>query len=51
MSHVTHQKWWGWGEEGIAFHHQDKPHFAAFVLDNVDIDVGEPGSPRRPSTS
>lgn len=45
MSHVTHQKWWGWGEEGIAFHHQDKPHFAAFVLDNVDIDVGEPGIP------
>lgn len=45
MSDVTHQKWWGWGVEGIAFHHEDKPHFAPFVLDKIGIDLSLPGTP------
>jgi alkyldihydroxyacetonephosphate synthase len=42
---VTHQKWWGWGVEGIAFHHDDKPKFAPFVFDRVGIDLGAPRTP------
>lgn len=45
MTDVTHQKWWGWGVEGIAFHHEDKPHFAPFVLDKIGIDLSQPGTP------
>ena len=45
MTDVTHQKWWGWGVEGIAFHYDDKPHFAAFVQDKVGIDLSQPGTP------
>src|SRR5262245_26267482 len=32
-------KWWGWGEEGVSFHYDDKPAFAAFVKTVIDIDV------------
>ena len=32
-------KWWGWGDEGVAFSHDDKPDFAAFIHDNLGIDV------------
>ncbi len=39
MSQVEHQKWWGWGVEGVAFHHSDKPGFAPFVLENIGLDV------------
>ncbi|WP_432559304.1 FAD-binding oxidoreductase [Granulicoccus sp. GXG6511] len=39
---VKHMKWWGWGVEGIAFHHEDKPRFAPFVLDKVGLDVNAP---------
>jgi alkyldihydroxyacetonephosphate synthase len=35
-------KWWGWGEEGIAFRYDDKPAFAAFVKNAIDIDVTKP---------
>jgi alkyldihydroxyacetonephosphate synthase len=35
-------KWWGWGEEGIAFRHDDKPAFAAFIKNSIDIDVTKP---------
>ena len=37
--HVKHMKWWGWGVDGVAFHHEDKPRFAPFVLDAVDLDL------------
>src|SRR5699024_9476587 len=43
MSDVTHHKWWGWGVEGIAFHHDDKPAFAPFVLERTAIDLSKPG--------
>jgi alkyldihydroxyacetonephosphate synthase len=36
---VKHMKWWGWGEEGVAFHHEDKPAFADFVKAAIDTDV------------
>ena len=32
-------KWWGWGEEGVSFRHDDKPSFAAFMKTAIDIDV------------
>jgi len=35
-------KWWGWGVEGVSFHHEDKPAFAAFVKKAIDIDLSRP---------
>jgi alkyldihydroxyacetonephosphate synthase len=32
-------KWWGWGVEGVGFHHEDKPGFAPFVLQAVGLDL------------
>ncbi|MFT4123531.1 MAG: FAD-binding oxidoreductase [Microbacteriaceae bacterium] len=40
MTDVKHMKWWGWGVEGVGFHHEDKPAFAPFVLDAVGLDLG-----------
>ncbi len=31
MPAVKHMKWWGWGVEGVGFHHEDKPGFRPFV--------------------
>jgi len=42
MTTVKHMKWWGWGVEGVAFHHEDKPNFAPFVRKVVDLDVNIP---------
>lgn len=39
MTDVKHMKWWGWGNEGTAFHWQDKPAFAPFVLKAVGLDL------------
>jgi len=39
---VKHMKWWGWGVEGVAFHHEDKPGFSPFVADAVGLDLTEP---------
>ena len=36
---MKHMKWWGWGEEGVAFGYDDKPAFAAFVKNAIDIDI------------
>lgn len=41
---VKHMKWWGWGVEGIGFHHEDKPRFAPFVLDKVGLDLNDPAT-------
>lgn len=38
---VKHMKWWGWGVDGVAFHHEDKPGFAPFVKKAVDLDLWE----------
>ncbi|GAA4414737.1 FAD-binding oxidoreductase [Georgenia halophila] len=45
MRGVSHQKWWGWGVEGVAFSHHDKPNMAPFVRERVGIDLDAPGSP------
>ena len=39
---MKHMKWWGWGEEGIAFRYDDKPGFAAFLKSAIDLDVMKP---------
>ncbi len=39
MTDVEHMKWWGWGVEGVGFHHEDKPGFAPFVLQAVGLDL------------
>ena len=36
---VKHMKWWGWGVEGVAFHHDDKPAFAPFVKKIVGVEL------------
>ena len=39
MTDVKHMKWWGWGVEGVAFEHEDKPGFAPFILENLALDL------------
>jgi alkyldihydroxyacetonephosphate synthase len=39
MPDVKHMKWWGWGVEGVGFHHEDKPAFRPFVINAIDLDV------------
>jgi alkyldihydroxyacetonephosphate synthase len=39
VTDVQHMKWWGWGLEGIAFHHEDKPGFAPFILEQLALDL------------
>ena len=42
---VTHQKWWGWGQEGVAFRHDNKPNFAPYVQAKIGLDLTRPGTP------
>ncbi|MEJ1231411.1 MAG: FAD-binding protein [Galbitalea sp.] len=30
---------WGWGVEGVAFEHEDKPGFAPFILEQLALDL------------
>jgi alkyldihydroxyacetonephosphate synthase len=39
VTDVEHMKWWGWGVDGVGFHHEDKPGFAPFVLEAVGLDL------------
>jgi alkyldihydroxyacetonephosphate synthase len=39
MADVKHMKWWGWGVEGVSFHHENKPAFRPFVINAIDLDV------------
>ena len=32
-------KWWGWGEDGVSFSHDDKPDFGPFLGKHLGIDV------------
>ncbi|HIZ37683.1 MAG TPA: FAD-binding oxidoreductase [Candidatus Ruania gallistercoris] len=48
MTDVVHQKWWGWGVEGIAFQHENKPAFAPFVREAIGLDLHSPAG-RPPS--
>jgi alkyldihydroxyacetonephosphate synthase len=39
-------KWWGWGVEGVAFTHEDKPALAPFLSRHLAVDVTLPaGAP------
>ncbi len=42
MATVSHMKWWGWGVEGVGFHHEDKPKLRPFVQQAVDLDLNTP---------
>jgi alkyldihydroxyacetonephosphate synthase len=35
-------KWWGWGDEGVAFTHDDKPDLGPFIKREIDVDVDAP---------
>jgi alkyldihydroxyacetonephosphate synthase len=37
-------KWWGWGDEGVAFTHEDKPALAPFIQRQIGLDVNAPAS-------
>jgi len=45
MTSVEHMKWWGWGVEGVAFNHSNKPDFAPFVKQAVGLDLRKPAEP------
>ena len=34
-------KWWGWGDEGVSFTHEDKPDFRPFVKRHLELEVAE----------
>ena len=51
MTDVKHMKWWGWGNEGTAFHWEDKPGFAPFVLKAVGLDLHSATAAKAPSFS
>jgi alkyldihydroxyacetonephosphate synthase len=38
-------KWWGWGDEGVSFTHEDKPGFRPFVKRHLELDVARDTSP------
>ena len=38
---TTAMKWWGWGDEGTAFSHDDKPAFGPFIKQHLGVDVGQ----------
>ncbi|MCC5675444.1 FAD-binding oxidoreductase [Kocuria rhizophila] len=39
MADVKHQKWWGWGEEGVFFDYRNKPAFAPFVKEAIGVSL------------
>jgi alkyldihydroxyacetonephosphate synthase len=39
QSPAAAMKWWGWGDEGVAFSHEDKPGFAPFIDKVLGVDV------------
>src|SRR4051812_11736653 len=41
---MTAMKWWGWGDEGVAFTHEDKPALAPFIKRVLDVDVTRDGA-------
>src|SRR5215210_5385285 len=36
-------KWWGWGEEDVAFTHEGKPELPPFIADRLRLDISRPG--------
>jgi alkyldihydroxyacetonephosphate synthase len=37
-------KWWGWGDPGVEFTHEDKPGLAPFIREELGIDVTRAGT-------
>src|SRR3954467_1332127 len=35
-------KWWGWGDEGVAFTHEDKPDLGPFIERGMGVDITAP---------
>lgn len=48
---VKQQKWWGWGEESLAYRYEDKPKFVPFVKKMVGVDITRPVKPIPPFSS
>ena len=42
MTVVAHQKWWGWGVDGVTFDHADKPKLAPFAMQRIGLDLNAP---------
>ena len=38
-------KWWGWGDEGVAFSHEDKPGLGPFIKRHLDVDLSHDAAP------
>ena len=36
---MAQQKWWGWGDESVAFSHEDKPALGPFLERHLGLDV------------
>jgi alkyldihydroxyacetonephosphate synthase len=36
-------KWWGWGEQDVAFTDEGKPELAPFIADRLELDIRRPG--------
>ena len=41
-------KWWGWGDPGVRFTHEDKPELAPFLREALGIDVTRAGEAAPP---
>ena len=39
-------KWWGWGDEAVAFTHEDQPDLGPFLRRHLQVDVERVSSPR-----
>jgi alkyldihydroxyacetonephosphate synthase len=39
---MAQMKWWGWGDEGVAFTHEDKPELGPFLERAIAVDVDAP---------
>jgi alkyldihydroxyacetonephosphate synthase len=39
---VGGMKWWGWGLDGVAFTHEDKPELRGFIQRVLELDVARP---------
>jgi hypothetical protein len=46
IPYVRSMKWWGWGDDDVAFTHEDKPDLGPFLLHHLEIDVDRVSSPR-----
>ena len=46
MTHARGMKWWGWGDEGVGFTHEDKPDLGPFIKHHIDLDVDQVAAER-----